>query len=605
MTPGAKELTAAEQDSVFRPVQTAAVAVQEIARGLRAAGHEPAVTPVGTSVEETTVSGAAMAPQAIGPGDLYVAVSGARAHGADFVAEAVARGAVAVLTDVAGVEKVRAALGYGIPVIEVERVREAAGPAAALIYRNDEASGPALFGVTGTNGKTTTTYFLRALLSELIAPRNESAGLIGTIEISAGQRRIPAKMTTPEAVQLHGLMALFRERGVSAAAMEVSSHAISYRRIAGLYFDVAGFTNLTQDHLDLHGSMEEYFDAKAELFGRSRTRVSVVTVDDSWGYRMAAAATGEVVTLATQGQPAEVDWEVLDVVPEGLGSAFTLHHLRSGERIRTRVGLPGDFNVSNAALAAVMILHSSAAQSQRQEIVRILEEEDPFSVSVPGRMQVIATSPAAIVDFAHNPDAMIRTLEAAARARAHDENGDPTGRIVLVIGAAGDRDRSKRPTMGAIAVRMADHVIISDDDPHGEDPSRIRRELMEGGREAIASGGLTTQLEEISPREEAIERAVSLATAADTVLIAGRGHEVHQDFAGVHHPIDDRAELAAALRRHGFTPQELHDTTIEATGGTQGDTAQGETAQAGAAQTGAAHADTAQVAAGDEPERTP
>lgn len=543
-------LSVAEQDRAFRPSRGTGTTTGRLAEELRAQGYEPILTPVSATAERTPVTGAAMNPQAVGEGDLFVAVSGARAHGADFIARALEAGAAAVLTDAAGASKVRDAVGYRLPMIEVREVREAAGPAAALIHGNTSASDPALFGVTGTNGKTTTTYFLRSLLSRLMASRGQETGLIGTIEIAAGQQRIPSQLTTPEAVQLHGLMALFRERNIGAAAMEVSSHAISYQRIAGLHYDVAGFTNLTQDHLDLHGSMEEYFAAKAELFARRRTRTAVITVDDPWGHQMAAVASGRVVTLATAGQPAEVDWEVTDVEQDDLGHAFSLHHQRSGERIRTRTGLPGRFNVSNAALAAVMVLEAPEPQYSRQEVIRALEEQDPFTVSVPGRMQVIATAPAAIVDFAHNPDAMIRTLEAAVEAR-----GDgPAGRIILVIGAAGERDRSKRPTMGAIAVRMADHVIISDDDPHGEDPSQIRAEVMEGGREAIASGGLTTVLEEVFPRAEAVERAVSSASQNDTVILAGRGHETHQDFAGEHRAIDDRDELAEALRRHGFTP---------------------------------------------------
>lgn len=548
-----KRLSVAEQDRAFRPSRGQGATLGGLTADLRAQGYEPILTPVGDHAERTGITGAAMNPQAVGEGDLFVAVSGARAHGADFIVQAVEAGAAAVMTDAAGVAKVREAVGYRLPVIEVEQVRDAAGPAAALIHGNTSRSDPALFGVTGTNGKTTTTYFLRSLLGRLTAARGQETGLIGTIEIAAGQEHIPSQLTTPEAVQLHGLMALFRERNVGAAAMEVSSHAINYQRISGLHYDVAGFTNLTQDHLDLHGSMEEYFAAKAELFARRRTRTAVITVDDPWGHQMAAVASGRVVTLATAGQPAEVDWEVLDVEPDGLGHAFTLHHLRTGERIRTRTGLPGRFNISNAALAAVMVLEAPDPQHSRDEVVRVLEEQDPFTVSVPGRMQVIGTAPAAIVDFAHNPDAMIRTLEAAAEARGSGSEGRQ-GQIILVIGAAGERDRSKRPTMGAIAARMADHVIISDDDPHGEDPAQIRSEVLEGAREAISSGGLTTVLEEVSPRAEAIERAVSSASQSDTVILAGRGHETHQDFAGEHHAIDDREELAAALRRHGFTP---------------------------------------------------
>ena len=526
---------------------------------LRAAGHDPILTPVSDSAEKSWVTGAVMRPTDVQPGDLFVAVTGARAHGADFIEEVLDRGAAAVLTDAAGVAKVREAIGYRMPVIEVAAVRDAAGPAAAVVYGTTAVSDPALFGVTGTNGKTTTTYFLRGLLNTLLARTGHSTGLIGTIEIAAGAQRVGAEMTTPEAVQLHALMHQFRTKNVAAAAMEVSSHAISYQRISGLYYDVAGFTNLTQDHLDLHGSMEDYFAAKAELFRRARTRISVITVDDSWGHRMAAEATGQVVTLATAGESdghtgVKAHWQVTEVAPEGLGSAFTLVHRHTGERIRTSTALPGDFNVSNAALAAVMVLEAAAdaerpQEFSRAEVVAALEQARPFHVQVPGRMQVIAEEPAAIVDFAHNPDAMIRTLEAVRRPMAH--NG--RGKLILVIGAAGERDVTKRPTMGAIAVRMADHVIISDDDPHAEDPAQIRAGLLAGARDAIATGGLTTVLQEISPRAEAIDAAVAAAGPSDTVLLAGRGHEDHQDVDGERVEIDDRTELARALKARGFT----------------------------------------------------
>lgn len=523
--------------------------VSELADQLSAAGFSPIVTPVTESIDAVELTGAVMSPVLVEPGNLFVAVTGARAHGADFIEEILRRGAAAVLTDPAGTAKVREAAGYRIPVIEVDAVRSAAGPAAAAIYGTTATSDPALFGVTGTNGKTTTTYFLRSLLSTLLTPKGRKAGLIGTIEIAAGEERIASDMTTPEAVALHQLMHFFREKNVAAAAMEVSSHAISYQRISGLFYDVAGFTNLTQDHLDLHGTMEEYFAAKAELFRRTRTRTSVITVDDAAGHQMAAVATGHVVTLSTTGQPTQAHWEVTDVVQESLGSAFTLVNRHTSERIRTSTALPGSFNVSNAALAAVMVLEAAANSERshefsRTDVVHALENAQPFHIHVPGRMQVIAEHPAAIVDFAHNPDAMIRALEAVRR---------PEGKLILVIGAAGERDVSKRPTMGAIAVRMADHVIISDDDPHREDPAQIRAGLLEGARDAIATGGLSTVLDEISPRKEAILAAVAAADPQDTILLAGRGHEDHQEIDGGVVAIDDRTELARALQDRGFS----------------------------------------------------
>lgn len=565
MSGDAAALSMAQQDRVFRPHEVTGASVEELVAELTRTGYDPLVTPVGRAAGEVPLTGAAMDPKTVGPGDLFVAVAGSRAHGADFIATAMAAGAAAVLTDDVGADKIREIADYRIPVVQVSRVRDAAGPSAALIYGNSSTSGPALFGVTGTNGKTTTTYFLRSLLDAVLRRHGHFTGLIGTIEIAAGEATIPSKLTTPEAVQLHSLMALFRESGVTAAAMEVSSHAISYQRTSGLFYNVAGFTNLTQDHLDLHGSMEAYFEAKAALFARSRTRSSVIIVDDAWGLRMADAATGHVVQLATADESAvSADWVVTQVSAEPLGSSFTLFHRRTGETMRCRTGLPGRFNVSNAALAAVMVLtaqETGELSVAREEVIAALERADPFTISVPGRMQVIGTAPAAIVDFAHNPDAMIRTLEAAASTSQ--------GKTILVIGAAGERDSAKRPLMGAIAVRMADHVIISDDDPHGEDPRQIRAALLEGARAALDEEALEATLEEITPRLDAITRAVEVAEAEDTIILAGRGHEVHQDFAGTKHPIDDRIELARALRRRGFptapdapVPAETADAAI-------------------------------------------
>jgi UDP-N-acetylmuramoyl-L-alanyl-D-glutamate--2,6-diaminopimelate ligase len=336
-----------------------------------------------------------------------------------------------------------------------------------------------------------------------------------------------------------------RERSLGAAAMEVSSHALEYGRVDGVVFDVAGFTNLTQDHLDLHGDMESYFAVKASLFGPDRSRASVITVDDEWGRRMAAAAAGPVVTLTTEpaaaGAPA-ADRSVTDIVPAGLGHGFTLRG-PGGAALELSTGLPGTFNVSNAALAAVMVLTSGVDAG---DVQRAAAAHDPFTVQVPGRMQLIGDEPTAIVDFAHNPDALVRTLAAVRR-------GEPGSRVIIVFGATGQRDETKRPVMGAAAARLADVVIVTDDDPHDEDEAQIRRGVLAGAREAVRTDGLSSEVLEVFPRAAAIDRAVALARPEDTVLIAGRGHEVWQEVKGVNLALDDRVELAAALTRHGFS----------------------------------------------------
>ncbi|MEO5778318.1 MAG: UDP-N-acetylmuramoyl-L-alanyl-D-glutamate--2,6-diaminopimelate ligase [Arthrobacter oryzae] len=534
-----------ESASGFRPETVAAVRLDTIGEAIGVV--------VPGAAGSTRVTGISLNSRAILPGDLYVALPGAVRHGADFVGQAVDAGAVAVLTDDAGARLLALSTDVPVPVLIADEPRSLVGTVAALIYRS-QSGAPVLFGVTGTNGKTTTTYFINALLEAL----GQRTGLIGTIEILAGGAPIPSLLTTPESTDVHALLGLMRERGLDAASMEVSSHALSFHRVDGVLFDVAGFTNLTQDHLDLHGTMEEYFHTKAELFTPGRARAAVVTVDDDWGAELAASSTLPVTTLtvapgtaATAVSGADgADWRVLNPAARGLGTEFRLRH-RDGTELRVHTGLPGGFNVANAALATVMVLaggHDAAA------VQAALDSADPFTVAVPGRMQLISTAPAAVVDFAHNPDALARALEAV-------RSPEPGSRVITVFGATGQRDQSKRPAMGAIAARLADIVIVSDDDPHDEDAAGIRRDVLAGARGANDAEDLDCTVLEVFPREAAIRKAVEMAGPQDTILVAGRGHEVWQEVKGVNLPLDDRVELRNALTAHGFTV--LTDQRIE------------------------------------------
>ncbi|WP_416418647.1 UDP-N-acetylmuramoyl-L-alanyl-D-glutamate--2,6-diaminopimelate ligase [Paenarthrobacter aromaticivorans] len=518
--------------SGFRPASVAAVPLSTLAEAL-------GVT-VPADGDTRGVTGISLNSRAIEPGDLYMALPGASRHGADFVPQAVEAGAVAVVTDDAGARQLALAGEQPVPVLIVDEPRTVVGRLAALIYRSqpDDGGFPTLFGVTGTNGKTTTTYFINSLLRAL----GKTPGLIGTIEILAGGDPIPSLLTTPESTDVHALLALMRERGLEAASMEVSSHAVAYHRVDGVMFDVAGFTNLTQDHLDLHGSMEEYFSTKAELFTAGRARHAVVMVDDEWGRNLARTADIPVTTLTatTGGTPA--DWSVASTTARGLGTDFELRHT-DGRVLSVHTGLPGDFNVANAALATIMVLSSG---TDVETLQGALDAHDPFTVAVPGRMQLISTEPASVVDFAHNPDALARALQAV---RSREEGS----RVIVVFGATGQRDQSKRPTMGAIAARLADIVIISDDDPHDEDAAAIRSEVLAGAYAAREAGNLTCEIIESSPRDAAIRLAVEYATAMDTILIAGRGHEVWQEVKGVNLALDDRVELRTALTSRGFS----------------------------------------------------
>ncbi|MFD1212743.1 UDP-N-acetylmuramoyl-L-alanyl-D-glutamate--2,6-diaminopimelate ligase [Arthrobacter sp. GCM10027362] len=531
----------------MRPETVRAIPLGRLDAVLEQLGLPRMVPASGTEVDwDSTVTGLSIDSRGVEPGDLYVALSGARFHGAQFAAAAAAAGAAAILTDDDGARLAADQDLGGIPVLLAANLRALVGPLSAVVYDSQPEQGkrPVLFGVTGTNGKTTTTYFVNSLLAAL----GRTTGLIGTIEILAGGEPIPSALTTPESPQVHGLLALMRERGLDAAAMEVSSHSVSYRRVDGVVFDVAGFTNLTQDHLDLHGSMEEYFGIKAELFTPERARRAVVCVDDDWGRELASRAAVPTLTLSTAGRAGELadgrkpaDWSVQEVVREGLGHRFELHG-PGGARLRLHTGLPGIFNVANAALAAVMVLASGVEPAALQQAV---DRHDPFTLPVPGRMQLVAEQPAAIVDFAHNPDALERTISSVRRP-------EPGARVIVVFGATGERDATKRPLMGAIAARLADVVVVTDDDPHGEDAAAIRSQVMAGALEARRREGLDTEILEVFPRAEAIDRAVALAAAGDTVLVAGRGHEVWQEVNGENVALDDRVELRQALRRHGF-----------------------------------------------------
>lgn len=505
----------------------------------------------GTVVQQAdNLTGITIDSREVQPGDLYVALPGAKVHGAQFVQVALENGAAAVLTDQDGVALV-GELPAGLGLVTCQELRAVVGPLAALLYDSQplDGSAPNLFAVTGTNGKTTTTYMINSLMEAL----GHTTGLIGTIEILAGGTSIPSKLTTPESPHVHSLLSLMRERGISSMAMEVSSHALDYRRVDGVRYDVAGFTNLTQDHLDLHGTMENYFESKAQLMTPERTRRAVISVDDEWGEKMAVAAVsqlGSSVRLYTRRGagfdtvPADLaagDWALVDVVREGIGHRFSLVR-GDGFRLDTSTMLPADFNVSNAALAVVMVAESGVDQKKLSEV---LAQPETLTPIVPGRMQLIGLAPTALVDFAHNPDALERALVAVDPA----EEG---GKVIVVFGATGERDQLKRPIMGDIAARYADIVIVTDDDPHDEAPEPIRAAVEAGANKAVKEGARATQVLNIAPRARAIREALAMATEKDSVLVAGRGHEVAQEVAGVNLDLDDRVEVARSLDAAGF-----------------------------------------------------
>jgi UDP-N-acetylmuramoyl-L-alanyl-D-glutamate--2,6-diaminopimelate ligase len=488
--------------------------------------------PATENAGDVLVTGVCLDSRAIRPGDLYAALPGQRTHGARFAAAAAARGATAVLTDPAGVSLVEAAL----PVIAMADPRSALGGLAAWLF-GEPARQMLMFGVTGTNGKTTTTF----LLDDALRHGGRRCGLVGTIETRILDQRLPSVRTTPEAPDLQALLALMVEQGVDACSMEVSSHALALGRVSGITFDVAGFSNLSQDHLDFHPTMESYFQTKARLFGPDAARRGVVCVDDEWGRRLAAQATIPVVTLSTTAtdhelsDPGSIDWTVVERHPVGHGTGFTVRG-PAGESVAAHCPLPGDFNVANTALALVMLVQTGIAADDAAAWLGQAQ-------SVPGRMERIRGSgasgePLAVVDYAHTPDAVGAALRTLRTSRP--------GPLVVVIGAGGDRDREKRPRMGEAAAREADVVIVTDDNPRSEDAAAIRAAVLAGARSAGSVAGKTVL--ENADRAAAVLEGVRRAWGGGTLLVAGKGHERGQEVAGTVHPFDDREVLAAALR---------------------------------------------------------
>jgi len=468
-----------------------------------------ALEPAGAAA---AVTGVTLRAGEVRPGDLFAALPGARVHGADFAAEAVAAGAVAVLTDPAGRARVT-----GVPVLVHPRPRDVLGAVAAAVY-GDPTQRLHVLGVTGTSGKTTVAHLLEAGL----VAAGRSTGLLGTVRTRIGTRSAPSAFTTPEAPDLQALFAVMVDEGVTDVAMEVSSHALALGRVAGTRFAVGAFTNLSQDHLDFHADMEDYFAAKASLFTPDRTEHAVICVDDGWGARLAARTPG-AVTVATTG-PA--DWCARDVTTAADGTqTFTAATPHGPVPVRLR--LPGAFNVANA-LVALACLDAVGVPPH-------VAAEGVARVVVPGRMQRVEVGQPflAVVDYAHKPAAVAALLD-ALRAQV-------TGRLLVVLGAGGDRDRAKRSLMGAAAAQRAELLVVTDDNPRGEDPAAIRAAVLDGAR-----GGLA-EVREVGDRAAAIAAAVAAARPGDAVVVAGKGHETGQKVGDVTFPFDDAEELAAAI----------------------------------------------------------
>jgi UDP-N-acetylmuramoyl-L-alanyl-D-glutamate--2,6-diaminopimelate ligase len=466
---------------------------------------------------EVAVTGVTHASQEVRPGDLYAALPGARRHGAEFTAGAAEAGAVAVLTDPAGAEL---AVGAGLPVLVVADPRAVLGDVAAAVY-GDPTAGLTVLGVTGTAGKTSTAY----LVESGLRAAGHTTGLIGTVETRLGDLVVDSVRTTPEATDLHAMLAAARERGVTAVVMEVSSHALAMGRVGGVRFAVGGYTNFGSDHLDFHADSADYFAAKAKLFD-GRCRVEVLNHDDPALRPLFKPAT---VSYSAAGDPTAT-WYATDVDGEGYAQRFTAHG-PDGLTAPAGVALPGRHNVANALLAIAALVAVGVDPATAAAGVAACG-------GVPGRLELVAGDAPVrgVVDYAHKPDAIVAALRALRELSA--------GRLICVIGAGGDRDRGKRPVMGGAAAEGADVVLVTDDNPRTEDPAAIRAEVLAGAYAA----GTPARIVEVDGRRAAIAEAVRLAEPGDVVAVLGKGHERGQEVAGEVHPFDDRVELAEALR---------------------------------------------------------
>jgi len=473
---------------------------------------------VRAAVSDPLISGITIDSRLVRPGDLYVALSGAHHHGAEFAQQAAAAGAVAILTDTAGS---LLAQEVSLPVVVVDHPRQAMAGVAATIYgRPGDAL--TMCAVTGTNGKTTTTFLLEAALRA----GGVSTGLVGTVGFrlnGVALDCVPTTVTTPESTDLQGLLAFLLEEGAKTVVMEVSSHALVLGRAEAISFDVAAFTNLGRDHLDFHRDIESYFEAKASLFTPERTKHAVINVDDPRGrelvQRIGRHSGMELSTVSLDGDAA-CRALAYEVQPDGRTAVRA--DLR-GRILNFSLNLPGDFNIRNA-LTALAMVDAIGGDLERATV-------GLGQAHVAGRMQRVELglgAPRVYVDFAHTPQAIAAALQAVG-----------TQRRIVVLGCGGDRDPHKRGPMGEAAARFADVVIATDDNPRSEDPGAIRTELITGAQTAVRKDGLTTEVIDGGDRRSAIRLALQIASPSDVVAILGKGHELGQEVAGTVLPFSD------------------------------------------------------------------
>lgn len=463
---------------------------------------------VAKAVRDLEITSLAYDDRAVTAGSLFFCVPGFTRDGHDFADRAIANGAVAIV--------VERSLGSGVPEILVPSVRQAMAPAAAAFF-GDPTRRLQTIGITGTNGKTTTAFLARSMLER----DDRRTGLLGTVTSVIGGEQHDVQRTTPEAIDLQRVFMEMLDSGDEAAVIEVSSHALELHRADAIHFAAAIFTNLTQDHLDFHASMDDYYAAKRRLFTELRPKHSVVNVDDHYGSRLAAELDGAVTFAIAR----EATYRAHEVETDLAGSSFRVAGPDGEWHLRTQ--LRGTFNVYNV-LGALAAAHALGVP------IAVAAQAARTAGQVPGRFETVDEGQpfAVLVDYAHTPDSLENVLRAARRLTE--------GRIHVVFGCGGDRDRGKRPLMGKIATRLADRVVVTSDNPRSEDPAAIIEEILAGSGRGV---------EHEIDRRAAIGMAIGAAEAGDVVVIAGKGHEQGQEFANGHKvPFDDVTVARELLR---------------------------------------------------------
>jgi len=460
-------------------------------------------------------SGLTSDSRGVNSGDLFVALPGASSHGASYIDDVAASGAVGVITDEAGAKLI----GKKLPVIVISNPRHVLGAICSWFYGSPSSS-MQVVGITGTNGKTTTT----TILNQILVSAGKSTGLIGTTGIEIGPEKLAANKTTPEASDLQSLLATMHERHILHVSMEVSSHALEARRVAGVKFSMVGFTNLTQDHLDFHGDMANYFAAKAKLFTAEYSELGFINIDDAYGKKLYRDSQIPMISLSRESREAQWHFERVDSTSRGYSGSI---RGTGGILIEGEVNLIGEHNLDNLLMAVAI-----ASQLEIDPIV--IGNSFSHLKGAPGRLESVDIGQKflALVDYAHTPDAVTRILATLRKT--------VSGRVIAVLGCGGDRDKTKRPIMGRELLAGSDLAIFTSDNPRSEAPEIILSEMV---------AGLELKENSVSliDRREAIAFAVASALPGDCVVILGKGHETGQEISGKKFPFDDRIELARAI----------------------------------------------------------